>query len=69
MKRHKPKKVELPVLANKYNVSYLGSDSTRPPFRVAVRHYISAAIVYGTALLIITFSPYFRRLLDVQFYG
>jgi protein-S-isoprenylcysteine O-methyltransferase Ste14 len=69
MKRRRLKKIEKPVLAKKYNVSYLGPDSPRPPLGLATRHYISAAIVYGTALLVLTFSPYFRRLLNVQFHG
>lgn len=69
MKRHKAKKIEQPELATQYNVSYLEPGLPRPTPRQGVRHLVSAAIVYGTALLIITLSPYFRNLLDVQFYG
>ena len=66
MKSRKPKKTQLP---KQYNVSYLSGDIPRPTLQKALRHYISAVFVYGAALLFVTFSPYFRNLLSVSFYG
>ena len=69
MKRRKPKKVEQPELAKKYNVSYLEPGLPRPTLKQGIRHLGSAAIVYGTSLLIITLSPHFRELVSIRFYN
>ena len=66
MKSRKQEKEQLP---KQYNVSYISDDLPRPTLQQALRHYISAIFVYGAALLFITFSPYFRNLLSVSFYG
>ncbi len=69
MKLRKAKKIEQPDLAKQYDVSYLEPGLPRPTPQQGFRHLVSAAVVYGIALLIITFNPYFRNLLNVQFYG
>ncbi|MBN1974187.1 MAG: hypothetical protein JW787_11145 [Sedimentisphaerales bacterium] len=69
MRRRNLKKVEVPVLEKKYNVSYLDPVLPTPTIQQAVRHLVSAAVVYGSVLLIFTFSPYFQEQLGVEFYG
>ena len=66
MKSRKLNKTQLP---KQYNISYINDGLPRPTWQQALRHYVSAVFVYGAALFFITFSPYFRNLLSVRFYG
>jgi protein-S-isoprenylcysteine O-methyltransferase Ste14 len=69
MRRRKTKKIESPSLANKYNVSYIDPELPRPTIQQGMRHWLSAAVIYGAALIIFLLSPHYMDFLSVTFYG
>lgn len=69
MRRHNTKKTDEPKLANQYNVSYLDPNLPQPTVQQGVYHLVSAAVIYGTILLMFSLSPYFRYMLSVTFFG
>jgi protein-S-isoprenylcysteine O-methyltransferase Ste14 len=69
MRRHKQTKTEQPELENKFNISHMKTNLPQPTVQQGARHLISAALVYGAALVFFTLSPHFHGLLSVTFYG
>jgi protein-S-isoprenylcysteine O-methyltransferase Ste14 len=46
-----------------YNISYVAPGLSRPPLKLALKHYLASALVYGSVLLFYTVNPWFRTLL------
>ncbi len=69
MRRQNTANTESLKLVNQNNISYIDPNLPQPTIQQGVCHWVSAAVVYGAALLFFTFSPYFHDTLSVTFYG
>ena len=55
--------------SQQFNVSYLDPKLPRATLKQALRHYVASAVIYGSIVLMLTFSPWFRNILSVQIGG
>ncbi len=49
-----------------YDISYVAPGLPRLPMKVAFRHYLASAVVYGGVLLFYLINPWFRELLALK---